>query len=159
MITEPTLKLMRDRGVFFVPTLSPFRMDLSPSAPPEVQSIRPRILRMLENGRQAVLTARRLGVPVVAGADTGYDEGETTVIDEIIELAAAGLSNLEAIQSATVIAADCLKISTAKGTLKPGMDADLVAYADNPVKNLTALRNPVLIINGGKVFLNKLPGK
>jgi imidazolonepropionase-like amidohydrolase len=39
------------------------------------------------------------------------------------------------------------------------MDADLVAYADNPVKDLAALRNPVLIINGGKVFLNKLPGK
>jgi imidazolonepropionase-like amidohydrolase len=159
LITEPTLKLMRDRGVFFVPTLSPFRMDLSPSAPPEVQSIRPRILRMLENGRQAVLTARRLGILVVAGADTGYDEGETTVIDEIVELAAAGLSNLEAIGSATSVAADCLKISTAKGTLNPGMDADLVAYADNPVKDLAALRNPVLIINGGKVFLNKLPGK
>jgi imidazolonepropionase-like amidohydrolase len=157
LITEPTLKLMRDRGVFFVPTLSPFSLDLSPSAPPEVQSIRPRIQRMLENGRQAVLIARRLGIPVVAGADTGYDEGETTVIDEIIELAAAGLSNLEAIRSATSVAADCLRLSTAKGGLKPGMDADLVACADNPVKDLRALRKPILIINGGKVFLNKLP--
>jgi imidazolonepropionase-like amidohydrolase len=111
---------------------------------------------MLESGRQAVLTARRLGVPVVAGADTSYDKGESTVIDEIIELASAGLSNLEAIRSATTIAADCLKISTAKGALKPGMDADLVAYADDPVKDLTALRRPILVINGGKVFLNKL---
>jgi imidazolonepropionase-like amidohydrolase len=159
LITEPTLKLMRDRGIFFVPTLSPFTLDLSPSAPPEVQSIRPRIQRMLENGRQAVLTARRLGIPVVAGADTGYDEGETTAIDEIIELAAAGLSNLEAIQSATTVAADCLQLSAIKGGLKPGMDADLVAYADNPVKDLAALRNPIMIINGGKVFLNKLPDK
>jgi imidazolonepropionase-like amidohydrolase len=56
------------------------------------------------------------------------------------------------------IAADCLKISAAKGALKPGLDADLVAYAENPVKNLAALRSPILIINGGKVFLNKLPG-
>ena len=66
--------------------------------------------------------------------------------------------NLEAIRSATTTAADCLKISTAKGALKPGMDADLVAYADNPVEDLTVLRKPVLIINGGKIFLNKLPG-
>jgi imidazolonepropionase-like amidohydrolase len=156
LITEPTLKLMRDRGVYFVPTLSPFSTVLSPSAPPEARPLRPRVQRMLESGRQAVLTARRLGVPVVAGADTSYDKGESTVIDEIIELASAGLSNLEAIRSATTIAADCLKISTAKGALKPGMDADLVAYADDPVKDLTALRRPILVINGGKVFLNKL---
>jgi imidazolonepropionase-like amidohydrolase len=50
-----------------------------------------------------------------------------------------------------------MKISTIKGALKPGLDADLVAYADNPVKDLTVLCNPILIINGGKVFLNKLP--
>lgn len=156
LITEPTLKLMRDRGVYFVPTLSPFSLELSPSAPPEARPLRPRIQRMLESGRQAVLTARRLGVPVVAGADTSYDKGESTVIDEIIELASAGLSNLEAIRAATTIAADCLKISAAKGALKPGMDADLVAYADDPVKDLTALRRPILVINGGKVFLNKL---
>ena len=156
LITEPTLKLMRDRGVYFVPTLSPFSTELSPSAPPEARPLRPRLQRMLESGRQAVLTARRLGVPVVAGADTSYDKGESTVIDEIIELASAGLSNLEAIRSATTIAADCLKISAAKGALKPGMDADLVAYADDPVKDLTALRIPILVINGGKVFLNKL---
>jgi imidazolonepropionase-like amidohydrolase len=49
-----------------------------------------------------------------------------------------------------------LKISAAKGALKPGMDADLVAYADDPVKDLAALRRPILVINGGKVFLNKL---
>jgi imidazolonepropionase-like amidohydrolase len=79
------------------------------------------------------------------------------VIDEIIELASAGLSNLEAIRSATTTAAACLKISAAKGALKPGMDADLVVYPDNPVKDLTVLRNLILIINGGKVFLNKLP--
>lgn len=158
LITEPTLKLMRERGVYFVPTLSPFSLDLSPNAPPEVQPIRPRIQRMLEGGRQAVLTARRLGVPVVAGADTSYDKGESTVIDEIIELASAGLSNLEAIRSATTVAAECLKISAAKGVLKPGMDADLVAYMENPIKDLAALRSPILIINGGKVFVNKMPG-
>jgi imidazolonepropionase-like amidohydrolase len=158
LITEPTLKLMRDRGVYFVPTLSPLRLILSPGAPPEERPLRPRAQKMLENGRRAVGIAKRLGVPVVAGADTSYDEGESTVIDEIIELAAAGLSNLEAIRSATAVAADCLKISAAKGALEPGLDADLVAFADNPVKDLTALRSPVLIINAGKVFLNKLPG-
>lgn len=158
LITEPTLTLMRDRGVYFVPTLSPFSLDLSPNAPPETKALRPRLEKMFDSGRKAVLMAQRLGVPVVAGADTSYDEGESTVIEEIIELASAGLSNMEAIRSATTTAAACLKISAAKGALKPGMDADLVVYPDNPVKDLTLLRNPILIINNGKVFLNKLAG-
>jgi imidazolonepropionase-like amidohydrolase len=131
---------------------------MSPQAPAEGKALRPRAQKLLETGRQAVAAARRLGVPVVAGADSGYEEGENTVIDEILELASAGLSNLEAIRSATTAAADSLRISAAKGALKPGLDADLAAYADNPVKDLTVLRKPILVINGGKIFLTKLPG-
>ena len=112
---------------------------------------------LAEGGRRAVAIARRLGVSIVAGADTSYDKGESTVIEEIIQLASAGLSNMEAIRSATAVAADCLKMSAAKGTLEPGEDADLVAYADNPVSDLAALRKPILVINGGKIFLRKLP--
>lgn len=158
LITERTLKLMRDRGVYFVPTLSSFSLELSPDAPPEVRPLRPRVEKLLASGRKAVAAAKRLGVPVVAGADTDYGEGAGTVIEEVIELASAGLSNLEAIRSATAVAAECLKISAAKGALKPGLDADLVVYADNPVDDLTVMRRPIMIINGGKVFLNKLPG-
>jgi imidazolonepropionase-like amidohydrolase len=157
LITEPTLRLMRDRRVYFTPTLSPMSMMLRPDAPPQLQPLRPRAMKLRESGRRAVLAAKHLGIPIVAGADTSYDEGEHTVIDEILELALTGLSNLEAIRAATTSAADCLKISAAKGALKPGMDADLVAYADNPVKDLAVLRKPILVLNSGRVFLNKLP--
>ena len=157
LITEPTLRLMRDRRVYFTPTLSPMSRMLRPDAPPQLQPLRPRAMKLRESGRRAVLAAKRLGIPIVAGADTSYDEGEHTVIDEITELVSAGLSNLEAIRAATTTAADCLRVSAAKGTLNPGMDADLVVYANNPVKDLAALRKPILILNGGKVFLNKLP--
>jgi len=155
LITEPTLKLMREHGVFFVPTLYGF--NLTPDSPPEEQALKPRLEMLLKNGRRAVATALRLGVPVVAGADTGYEDKEPTVIEEIIQLAAAGLSNLEAIRAATSLSAKCLKISSAKGALKPGLDADLVAYKDNPLDDLTVLRQPILVINGGKVFLRKSP--
>jgi imidazolonepropionase-like amidohydrolase len=157
LITEPTLKLMRDRGVYFVPTLSPIVMILSPDAPAEVLPLRARARMLADNSRRAIVIAKRLGVSIVAGADTSYDRGESTVIEEIIQLASAGLSNLEAIRSATAVAADCLNLSAAKGTLEPGKDADLVAYADNPVNDLKALRKPLLVINAGKIFLRKLP--
>ncbi len=155
LITEPTLKLMRKRGTYFVPTLYGFSVALTPDSTPEERSLQPRIEMLLKCGRQAVATARRIGVPVVAGTDTGYEEKEPTVIDEIRQLASAGLSNLEAIRAATSLSAECLAISSAKGALKPGWDADLVVYKDNPLKDLSVLREPILVINGGKVFLRK----
>ena len=106
---------------------------------------------------RAIVTAKRLGVPIIAGSDSFYVSAGHSVIDEIIALASAGLSNREAIRSATAVAADCLKLSSAKGALQPGMDADLVAYENDPLKDLAALRKPLLVINGGQVFMNKLP--
>jgi len=157
LITEPTLRLMHDRGVYFVPTLYGFSASLKPDSPPEERALQPRMEMLLKSGRQAVAAARRLGVPIIAGADSGYEGDEPTVIDEIIFLASAGLSNLEAIRSATSLSAECLNISSAKGALNPGLDADLVVYADNPVKDLAVLRKPILVINGGQIFLSKLP--
>jgi imidazolonepropionase-like amidohydrolase len=157
LITEPTLKAMRERDVCFVPTLYGFTNSPGLNAPPEERALIPRLKLLLDSGRRAIAIARRLGVPIVAGADSGYVGDEPSVIDEIIQLASSGLSNLEAIRSATSLSAECLKISSAKGALKPGLDADLVVYADNPVKDLAVLRQPILIINGGKIFLRKSP--
>jgi imidazolonepropionase-like amidohydrolase len=151
LITEPTVKLMHERGVAFVPTL----FTLKPNASHGESSLQPRMKLFFKSGCQAVMMARRLGVPVIAGSDSGYVSENHSVIDEIIVLASAGLSNLEAIRSATSLSAECLKISSAKGALKPGLDADLVAYEENPVKDLSVLRKPILVINGGKVFLRK----
>jgi len=153
LITEPTLILMRDHGVFFVPTLYGFNLTLD--SPPEEQVLKPRLEMLLQSGCRAVVTARRLGVPVVAGTDTGYEDKEPTLIEEIIQLASTGMSNLEAIRAATSLSAKCLNISSAKGALEPGLDADLVVYKDNPLSDLTVLRHPILVINGGKVFQRK----
>ena len=157
LITEPTLKLMRDHGTCFVPTLYGFSIALTPDSSPEERALKPRMEMLLKNGRQAVATARRLGVPVIAGADSDYEENDPTLIDEIMQLAMAGFSNLEAIRAATSLSAECLMISSAKGALKPGQDADLVAYKDNPLKDLTVLRQPILIINGGRIFFRQSP--
>lgn len=155
LITEPTLKLMLDRGTFLVPTLYGFA--LPPGSTTEDRALQPRIENMLKRGRQAVAMAKRLGVRIVAGADSGYEDGEPTVIDEIIQLASVGLSNLEAIRSATSVSAECLEMASAKGAIRPGWDADLVAYDDNPMSNLAVMRKPVLVVVGGNIFLRKSP--
>jgi len=157
LITEPTLRLMRDHGTYLVPTLFGFSVMPASDSTPEEWALQPRLEMLLKSGHQAVATARRLGVPVIAGADSEYGEKDPTLIDEIMQLAAAGFSNLEAIRAATSWSAECLRISSSKGALRVGLDADMVIYKTNPVRDLAVLRQPMMIINGGRIFRRQAP--
>lgn len=152
LITSPTLELMRARGICFTPTLAPFYM----AAKAEDKALASRAQMMLDHGLQAVATARKLGVTIIAGSDSSYDPGYHTVIDEVIHLAEAGLSPSEAVDAATARSAECLKIDRKKGSIQPGFDADLVAYASDPTADPQVLRAPLMVITRGNVYLDKL---
>jgi imidazolonepropionase-like amidohydrolase len=158
LITEPTLRLMKERDVCFTPTLSGFYEMEQPKANPtaEEQGLQQRARMLLEHLQKALAAARPLGVKVIAGTDTGYGDGEPTVLDEIEHLAQNGLTSAEALRAATTTSAECLGLTSRKGAVRPGLDADLVAYRLDPRNDLRALRSPVLVVNGGRVFVDKL---
>lgn len=58
---------------------------------------------------------------------------------------------MEAIRAATVNAARLLGLDGEIGTLEPGRRADLLAVAGNVIVDLSALREPVLVMRGGRV--------
>lgn len=120
-----------------------------------VKSLHARGDRIFANGRAVI--ARRLGTSVVAGTDTSYDAGDPTVVDEILLLVEVGFPPREALEAATSTAARCYGLVDRKGALRPGLDADLVAYRRDPTADPSALREPVLVINAGTVFLNRIP--
>jgi imidazolonepropionase-like amidohydrolase len=112
---------------------------------------------MLPRAKEMTTHAHAMGIKIVAGTDTGY--GPTSnrrVPHEIVELAQAGLSPMEAIQSATSVAAECLGISNRTGAIRAGLEADLVVVERNPLKELSGLADVLLVINDGKVALNRL---
>jgi imidazolonepropionase-like amidohydrolase len=157
LITVPTLELMRQRGVCFTPTLSPFYLvaKVGPDASAEEKALASRAQMMLDHAQQAIADARRLGVTIIAGADSGYESDSHTVIDEILHLADAGLSPSEALDAATARSAACLRIEKQKGSIQPGVDADLVVYASDPTADLQVLRSPQMVITRGSVFVDK----
>jgi imidazolonepropionase-like amidohydrolase len=154
LITEPTLRLMKQRGVCFVPTLSAFYEAPSASATPtaDEKAMTARLAMMIQHSREAIAIAHRLKVSIVAGADVGYDADDSSVIDEIKHLADSGLSPAEAIESATSISAACLKIDAHKGAIRAGLDADMVVYATDPSLDLHTLEKPLLVITRGSVY-------
>ena len=63
--------------------------------------------------------------------------GETAV--ELERRVAAGQSTKDAIVSATSRAAEALRVSDRVGDLRPGLDADIIAVAGDPLEDIAAL--------------------
>jgi imidazolonepropionase-like amidohydrolase len=65
-----------------------------------------------------------------------------------------GLSPLQAIQAATVNAADLLGLPGKVGNLEPGAWADIVAVDGDPLKDVTTLEHVKFVMKGGEVVRN-----
>ena len=69
---------------------------------------------------------------------------------------AAGMTPLQALQSATTAAASMLGVSDELGTISPGKQADLIAVTADPTQDISALRTIRLVVKNGKVIRNDL---
>ncbi|MSU46070.1 MAG: hypothetical protein EXS42_02800 [Lacunisphaera sp.] len=67
-----------------------------------------------------------------------------------------GMMPLQAIQSATITAADLLGWSTWIGQLAPGFYADLIAVKGDPLTDVTLLEHVDFVMKSGKICKNKL---
>jgi imidazolonepropionase-like amidohydrolase len=63
-----------------------------------------------------------------------------------------GMPNLEAIQTATLNAAQLMGIEGILGTLEAGKLADIIAVTGNPDKDITAMKEVVFVMKEGKIF-------
>ena len=63
-----------------------------------------------------------------------------------------GLTPMQAIQAATVNAADLIGPISNAGSIKPGKYADIIAVAGDPVKDVTVLEHVPFVMKGGKVY-------
>ncbi|MGE0554761.1 MAG: amidohydrolase family protein, partial [Gemmatimonadales bacterium] len=94
----------------------------------------------------------RAGVPILAGSDAptpGTFPG-VSLLEELDELVAAGLSPAEAIRAATVEPARYLAATDSLGSIGPGKVADLVLLEANPLESLRNLRRVVTVWVGGR---------
>ena len=156
-LSETTLRMMKDKNVWFVPTYSAL-VDISDTGgdydDPGLQ-IRGRF--MLPQLRIAIQQAVRIGVKFATGADTEYSRRSVSrVSGEVAYLVDAGLTPLAAIQAATTSGAELLGLASKTGSLQPGYDADLIAVDGNPLERIWVLQNPLLIMSNGHVVLNAL---
>jgi imidazolonepropionase-like amidohydrolase len=152
LVDETGARLMKERGVFLVPTL--YRLDYvyeqarAGGAPPEQLKRR---AEGRETVQQRLRSAVALGVPIAFGTDATVIPHGTNA-KEFEALKTIGLSPAEAMRSATVNAAKLLGRDDRIGAVRPGLLADLIAVDGDPLEDLTALQRVRFVMKGGVVY-------
>ena len=100
---------------------------------------------------EAVINAlHHAGVPIVAGSDTGLvGDG---LHREIEIYAEAGMTPLEAIQSATIVPARAMRLDQDSGTVEAGKRADLIVVDGDPLKDIRVLRRVTHVVTNGRMY-------
>ena len=157
-LSDETLELMRERGTFLVPTYRTVVDLAEPGGDYDDPVLLVRGMHMLPRLARTVRRAREIGVKVVTGADTSYGPTSITrVSHEVAAFVELGMTPLEAIQSATLVAAELFRIESRTGSIEPGLEADLIVVPGNPLEDIVALQDVVVVISNGRVALNRLP--
>jgi imidazolonepropionase-like amidohydrolase len=147
-----TLDLMKRQGTFFVPTIM-FSKGLTEEKDPKLHD---RGETFLHQVRNAVAHAWKLGVKIAAGTDAEYGRDSRSMPKEIAQLVEAGIPIMNAIKAATSVAAECIGAGNRAGRVVPGLDASFVALDQDPLQEVAALQSPTLVVNRGKVIINRL---
>jgi len=152
-MTEEIMDLMIERGTYFVPTVMAGNWVAEKAAIdgffPEL--VRPKAAAIGPIIAETFAKAYRRGVPIVFGTDTGVSaHGDNA--QEFALMVAGGMPEIEAIQSATSVAADFLEIGDTHGRIKEGFQADIIAVRGNPLEDITLLQNVAFVMRGGTVY-------
>ncbi len=108
--------------------------------------------RNIDKIRNVVMEARRAGVRLVFGTDTGFLE-DYDVSEEFHQLDLTGLSVDDILAMLTTAPAALFKIAHRQGRVAPGMDADLTILGSDPNKvGVGAFSDIRYTIRGGKVL-------
>lgn len=156
-LSDSTLALMKRNGTFLVPTYSTL-LDLgAPGGDYDDPVLTIRAGHMIARMQATVRKAHALGVKLVTGGDTSYGPQSTTRIShEITNFVMLGLTPLEALQSATILAAELFRLERRTGAVEPGLEADLIAVEGNPLEDIRAVQDVLLVISNGRIALNRL---
>ncbi|PYQ95848.1 MAG: amidohydrolase [Acidobacteria bacterium] len=162
---DEVLKLMADKGVYFDPNIGVVLQNYLKNKAKflGVGNYTEEGFAYMEKGldlnktmiKKAVATPNLkmvLGTDAVAGAH-GHNA------DEIVErVRQGGQKPMDAIISATSLAAKSLRLEKAIGTLGPGYDADLIAVDGDPLNDISAVTRVAFVMKGGKVYKHVASG-
>ncbi|NQW23156.1 MAG: amidohydrolase family protein [SAR202 cluster bacterium] len=153
---DPDLvKIMADKGTYFAPTFDVYEFHSTVSAPHVIA----RTKQLMQIHQESMHQAISAGVKVVSGTDAGgFVHGDNA--REIELMVERGLSNMQAIQTGTIWAAECVGQEKHIGSVQAGKYADFLVVDGDPLKDIGVLRGEgriKMVMKGGKTYIDNLP--
>ncbi|HEV2986902.1 MAG TPA: amidohydrolase family protein [Candidatus Angelobacter sp.] len=152
-LTDQQLQQMKQKGIFLVGTDTPrAQLDVEGTSggifpPPE--ELAPKIIDRLRR-------AYRIGVKMAFGTDTVIEIPNKTRADLMLDYLpvwkAAGVPNQDILKCMTINPAELLRINQQRGSLTPGLAADIIAMPANPLDDIESLRRVNFVMKDGKVI-------
>jgi len=152
-LSDETMRIMREKGIFAVPTFAIIEYFSQHGATPE-QDERDR--ELLEFHAQQFRRQLAAGVPMAVGSDVGpFPHG--TQARELVLMVKFGMTPLAALQADLLNGAKLLGWPDQIGALKPGYFADVIAVPGNPLDDISAVQKVSFVMKGGVVYRGAHP--
>jgi len=151
-LDEAAARAMRENGTVLVPTLLAFQ-GVSERLGQGVYTpvVEAKIRAVSETAKVFMGKALEWGVPIAFGTDAGvFEHGRNA--GEFALMRAQGMSDRQALASATTMAARVLGMEDEIGRLAPGYSADIIAVDGNPLEDVTVLENVDFVMVRGRVI-------
>jgi imidazolonepropionase-like amidohydrolase len=147
-LSSDTMKLMRERGIFAVPTFAVIDYFAEHAASPQAAE-RYRAMQAYHIAQFKMQLAAR--VPMAVGSDVGpFPHG--TQAKEYALMVANGMTPLAALQAGLINGAKLLGWDKDIGRLSTGFYADVIAVAGNPLEDIGVLQHVDFVMKNGVVY-------
>jgi len=147
-LSDETMRLMREKRIFAVPTFTIAEYFADHAASPEAAA---REHAMLDFHAQEFRKQLAAGVPMAVGSDVGpFPHG--TQARELVLMVKYGMTPLAALQADLLNGARLLGWQNLIGELKPGYFADVIAVNGDPLKDIGAVEKVKFVMKSGVVY-------
>lgn len=147
-ITDSLAQVMAQRGVYWCPTIY-VNIYVAPGRGSDGNPI---YGQMIERERHAFASAMHAGVRIAYGTDAGGFPWTEPVASDFRYLVQYGMTPMQAIRSATTVAAELLGQQENIGSVAVGRYADLIAVADDPLQDIRELERVQWVMKGGVIY-------
>jgi imidazolonepropionase-like amidohydrolase len=148
LLSDETMKIMKEKQIFAVPTFTIFEYFAEHAATPEQGAFMHKMLDLkVEEFKKQIAAA----VPMAAGSDVGpFPHG--TQAREFVLMVKYGMSPLAVLQADLVNGARLLAWDGQIGELEKGYFADVIAVPGDPLQDISVLQNVSFVMKGGAVY-------
>ena len=150
---QEVMDLMKSKGTYYVPTIMAGDWVAEKAKIPNFfpALVKPKAKKIGPQIQSTFAKAYKAGVKIAFGTDSGVSaHGDNW--QEFILMTNAGMTNQDALKSATIETAKLLRIEDKLGQIKPGMLADIIAVQQNPIEDISTVKNVIFVMKDGVIF-------